>query len=47
MLHCVGIVLRGGRQLQLSLTLMKPGTYTYDCLFHDDTEHVIGTVIVQ
>ena len=30
-----------------SLTLTKPGTYTYHCLFHDDTENMIGTVIVQ
>lgn len=30
-----------------SLTLTKPGTYTYNCLFHDDTEHMIGTVVVQ
>lgn len=30
-----------------SLTFTKPGTYTYDCLFHDDTENMIGTVVVQ
>lgn len=30
-----------------SLTLTKPGTYTYDCLFHDDTEHMTGTIVVQ
>jgi plastocyanin len=30
-----------------SLTLTKPGTYTYHCLFHDDTEGMIGTVVVQ
>ncbi len=30
-----------------SLTMTKPGTYTYHCLFHDDTENMIGTVVVQ
>lgn len=30
-----------------SLTFTKPGTYTYHCLFHDDTEGMIGTVVVQ
>lgn len=30
-----------------SLTLTKPGTYTYHCLFHDETENMIGTVVVQ
>jgi plastocyanin len=30
-----------------SLTFTKAGTYTYNCLFHDDTEHMVGTVIVQ
>lgn len=30
-----------------SLTLTKPGTYTYNCLFHDDTEGMVGTVVVQ
>lgn len=30
-----------------SLTFTKPGTYTYNCLFHDDTEGMTGTVIVQ
>lgn len=30
-----------------SLTFTKPGTYTYHCLFHDDTENMIGTVVVQ
>lgn len=30
-----------------SLQFTKPGVYTYRCLFHDDTEGMIGTVIVQ
>ena len=30
-----------------SLTLTKPGTYTYNCLFHDDTEHMTATIVVQ
>jgi plastocyanin len=30
-----------------SLTLTTPGTYTYDCLLHDDTEGMVGTIIVQ
>jgi plastocyanin len=30
-----------------SLTLTKPGTYTYNCLFHDDTENMVGTIVVQ
>lgn len=30
-----------------SLTFTKPGTYTYNCLFHDDTEHMTATVVVQ
>jgi plastocyanin len=30
-----------------SLTFTTPGTYTYHCLFHDDTENMIGTVVVQ
>lgn len=30
-----------------SLTLTKPGTYTYHCLFHDDTENMIGTITVK
>ena len=30
-----------------SLQFTKPGTYTYHCIFHDDTEHMIGTVTVQ
>lgn len=29
-----------------SLTLTKPGTYTYYCIFHDD-EGMVGTVVVQ
>jgi plastocyanin len=27
--------------------LTKPGTYTYNCLFHDDTEGMVGTIVVQ
>ncbi len=30
-----------------SLQFTKPGTYTYHCIFHDDTENMIGTVTVQ
>ncbi len=30
-----------------SLTFTKAGTYTYYCLFHDDLEKMIGTVVVQ
>jgi plastocyanin len=30
-----------------SLTLTKPGTYTYNCLFHDDTENMKGTIVVK
>jgi plastocyanin len=30
-----------------SLTFTTPGTYTYHCLFHDETENMIGTVVVQ
>ena len=30
-----------------SLTFTKAGTYTYHCLFHDDTENMIGTITVQ
>lgn len=30
-----------------SVQFTKAGTYTYHCLFHDDTENMIGTVIVQ
>lgn len=29
-----------------SLTFTKAGTYTVHCLFHDDTEHMISTVVV-
>lgn len=31
---------------QFQLTFTKPGTYTYECLFHDE-EHMDGTVIVK
>ena len=30
-----------------SLKFTTAGTFTYHCIFHDDTEHMIGTVIVQ
>ncbi|MFN2450314.1 MAG: plastocyanin/azurin family copper-binding protein [Candidatus Baltobacteraceae bacterium] len=30
-----------------SLTFTRAGTYDYHCLFHDDTENMIGTVVVQ
>jgi plastocyanin len=30
-----------------SLTFTKAGTYQYHCLFHDDTENMIGTIVVQ
>ena len=30
-----------------SLTFTKAGTYKYHCLFHDDTENMIGTVSVR
>ena len=29
-----------------SLTFTKAGTYTVHCVFHDDTEHMISTVVV-
>ena len=35
----------GGQSFSLKFT--KAGTYTYHCLFHDDTENMIGTVVVQ
>jgi plastocyanin len=38
-------VLAPGQSFSLRFT--KPGVYTYHCIFHDDTEHMIGTVIVQ
>lgn len=38
-------VLQPGKSF--SLTFTKAGTYTYHCIFHDDTENMIGTVIVQ
>jgi plastocyanin len=38
-----GVLLPGQ---SFSLQFTKPGTYTYHCIFHDDTEHMIGTVIV-
>lgn len=34
----------GGQSFSVKLT--KPGTYTYHCLFHDDTENMIGTIVV-
>jgi plastocyanin len=30
-----------------SLTFAKAGTYQYHCLFHDETENMIGTIVVQ
>ncbi len=30
-----------------SITFPKAGTYTYHCLFHDDTEGMIATLVVQ
>lgn len=30
-----------------SLTFTKAGTYQYRCLFHDDTENMVGTLVVQ
>lgn len=30
-----------------TLTFTKAGTYQYHCLFHDDTENMIGTIVVQ
>lgn len=30
-----------------SLTFTKAGTYEVHCLFHDDTENMVGTVVVQ
>lgn len=38
-------VLNPGQNFSLQFT--KPGVYTYHCIFHDDTEAMIGTVIVQ
>ncbi len=34
-----------GQSYTLAFTV--PGTYTYHCLFHDDTEHMIATVVVH
>ncbi len=31
----------------LTATFPKAGTYTYHCLLHDDTEHMIATLVVQ
>jgi plastocyanin len=38
-----GVLLPGQ---SFSLQFTKPGTYTYHCIFHDDTENMIGTVVV-
>lgn len=38
-------VLMPGASFALQFT--TPGTYTYHCIFHDDTENMIGTVVVQ
>jgi plastocyanin len=37
-------VLNPGDEFQLTFT--KPGTYMYECIFHDE-EHMVGTVIVK
>jgi plastocyanin len=39
-----GVLLPGS---SFSLTFTKAGTYTYHCIFHDDTENMIGTLVVQ
>ncbi len=45
-LHLVNSgVIPPGKSFTLQFT--KAGTYTYHCLFHDDTANMIGTVIVQ
>lgn len=31
----------------VTLTFPTTGTYQYHCLFHDDTEHMISTIVVQ
>lgn len=38
-------VLQPGASFALQFT--TPGTYIYHCLYHDDTENMIGTVVVQ
>jgi plastocyanin len=35
-----------GPSQSFSLKFTKVGTYTYHCIFHDDTENMIGTVVV-
>ena len=35
-----------GPTQSFSLKFTKAGTYTYHCIFHDDTENMIGTVVV-
>lgn len=35
-----------GPTQSFALQFTKAGTYTYHCIFHDDTENMIGTVIV-
>ncbi|HEY4439926.1 MAG TPA: plastocyanin/azurin family copper-binding protein [Candidatus Elarobacter sp.] len=37
-------VIAPGQSFALKFT--KAGTYTYHCIFHDDTENMIGTVVV-
>lgn len=39
-----GLLVPGG---SFTLTFMTKGTFTYHCLLHDETEHMIGTVVVQ
>jgi plastocyanin len=42
-----GPMIAGTPGASFSVTFTTPGTYTYYCLFHDDTEKMIGTVVVQ
>lgn len=39
-----GVLMPGA---SFSLTFTQRGTYSYHCIFHDDTENMIGTVVVQ
>jgi plastocyanin len=42
-----GPMIAGTPGASFSVTFTKAGTYTYYCLFHDDSENMIGTVVVQ
>jgi plastocyanin len=42
-----GPMIAGTPVASFSVTFTKPGTYKVHCLFHDDTENMIGTVVVQ